>query len=319
MFVAGSFALPLAAYAAIPFFGPIIPTAYNTCAASWGLLITVVNNIISFLITIAIVFVAPLMIAYAGFLLVVNPVNAGGKEKAKSILLNTVVGIVIAMAGWLIVDAVMAVLYNPTAVGKTWSQLIGSGGIPPCIPLAGSLTSAAGQPPVTGVRATGPLSTPPSGTPGTACDPAVIQQAVPNLDPNKVNALACLAGPESTCGSTMKNYSWDKDTGNGKASTAYGAFQVTLSGNHAAFENQACRDVAGVSGPLNCQRGFDPNGFTAGGNSTVLAYCMKAAANINCNAAAAAYVLGKQGFSAWTGDPRGAVKQRQCILQYAGL
>ena len=65
LLVAGSLALPLAAQAGgIPFFGPIVPDAINRCAAGWGMLITVINNIISFLITLAIVFVAPLMIAW---------------------------------------------------------------------------------------------------------------------------------------------------------------------------------------------------------------------------------------------------------------
>ena len=76
LLVAGSLALPLAAQAGgIPFFGPIIPneqitvngvlTNQNVCAAGWGLLITVINNVISLLITLAIVFVAPLMIAWS--------------------------------------------------------------------------------------------------------------------------------------------------------------------------------------------------------------------------------------------------------------
>ncbi|KKW43755.1 MAG: hypothetical protein UY97_C0008G0004 [Parcubacteria group bacterium GW2011_GWB1_57_6] len=144
----------MAASAAIPFFGPIIPQSTNQCAAGWGLIMVVVNNIISFGITLAIVFVAPLMIAYAGFLFVVNPVSAGGKAKAKSILLNTVVGIVVALAGWMIVDAVMAVLYNraatvpgTTTVLGTWSQLITTGGADICIPLAGSLRPAVAPPP----------------------------------------------------------------------------------------------------------------------------------------------------------------------------
>jgi len=106
------FLLPFAAHASILFFGPIIPAAYNVCPASWGLFITVVNNIVALLITLLIVFVAPLTIAYAGFLLVVNPYNPSGIGKAKGILLNTAIGIVVALAGWMIVDAVMAVLYN---------------------------------------------------------------------------------------------------------------------------------------------------------------------------------------------------------------
>ncbi|OYV26046.1 MAG: hypothetical protein B7W98_03405, partial [Parcubacteria group bacterium 20-58-5] len=83
--IVGSFTLPFVAHAGIPFFGPIIPDLNNRCAAGWGMLITVINNIISLLITLAIVLVAPLMIAWSGFLFVVNPVNASGKEQAKKI------------------------------------------------------------------------------------------------------------------------------------------------------------------------------------------------------------------------------------------
>jgi hypothetical protein len=157
LLVAGLFVLPtLANAAAIPFFGPIIPQegTQAVCPAGWEMLITVINNIIAFSITIAIVFVAPIMIAYAGFLFVVNPVNASGKETAKKVLWNTVVGIVIALAGWMIVDAIMVVLYNPRAVSGTtrltaWSQLITSGGLDPCIDLRGSLNQAT-NPQVTG-------------------------------------------------------------------------------------------------------------------------------------------------------------------------
>ncbi len=143
------FALPLAAQAGgIPFFGPIVPDAINRCAAGWGMLITVINNIISFLITLAIVFVAPLMIAWSGFLLVVSQGDSGKRTEARKILTNTVVGIVIALAGWLIVDAIMAVLYNPSArsgetVLTTWSNLI-TGGDKPCIPLKASLNQVPG-------------------------------------------------------------------------------------------------------------------------------------------------------------------------------
>ncbi|MFZ1075183.1 MAG: hypothetical protein WAN50_02310, partial [Minisyncoccia bacterium] len=72
--------------------------------------------------------------------LVVNPFNPGAQSTARKILLNIVIGIVVALAGWLIVDAVMAVLYHPSdSTWGTWSSLITSGGIPPCLPQAGSL------------------------------------------------------------------------------------------------------------------------------------------------------------------------------------
>ncbi|MEK7157356.1 MAG: pilin [Patescibacteria group bacterium] len=145
LLVAGSLALPLVAQAGgIPFLGPIVPDAINRCAAGWGMLITVINNIISLLLTLAIVFVAPLMIAWAGFLFVVSQGDSGKRTEARKILTNTIVGIVIALAGWMIVDAIMVVLYNPDAKsGQTklgvWSSLITSGGALVCIPIAGSL------------------------------------------------------------------------------------------------------------------------------------------------------------------------------------
>jgi len=152
VFTIGLIALPQFAQAAgIPFFGPIIPQSggQGVCAAGFGMFMDVINNIIRFSITIAIVFVAPLMIAYAGFLFVVNPVNASGKEQAKKILTNTVVGIVIALAGWMIVDAIMAALYNPGAESgttklQTWSSLITTNGASICIPLAASLKPGPG-------------------------------------------------------------------------------------------------------------------------------------------------------------------------------
>lgn len=325
LFVAGSFVLPLVTHASgIPFFGPIIPSGAlgnNLCPAGWGMLMIVINNIIELAITLVIVFIAPIMIAYSGFLFVVNPVNPGGREKAKGILLNTVVGTLVALAAWLIVDAVMAVLYNPGAAGGTWSSIVTSGGLPPCLQQAGSLyqldqsTGANIQ----SISSNGNMTL----SFGTGvCDPTNVstyaQSAGYSLTTSQANTLACIAAPESNCGSDSPyNYSWNKNTGNGDASTAFGAFQVTLSGNHTCFENSVCYKAAGVTGPLNCQNGFSPHGFLAGGDPTVLANCIKAASNLACNTAAAACVFEKQGYSAWTADPNSS-QQGQCIAKYSG-
>lgn len=147
--------MPVAVHAEIPFLGPIIPQTggQGVCAAGWGMLMVVINRLISFLLTIAIVFIAPLMIAYSGFLFVINPVNASGKEEAKKILTNTILGIVVALAGWMIVDAVMAVLYNRNAQTSpaggalgVWANLITTNGDDVCISLAGSLKQAVIEP-----------------------------------------------------------------------------------------------------------------------------------------------------------------------------
>ena len=140
---AGLFVLPAFAHAGgIPFFGPIIPDAWNNCPLSFAAIIDVLNNIISFILTLAIVFVAPLTIGYAGFTLVVSQGAPAAKTKARSMILNTVVGIAIALAAWMIVDAVMAVFYDSSAVGATWQSLIvNSGGLDVCLKQSGSLTA----------------------------------------------------------------------------------------------------------------------------------------------------------------------------------
>lgn len=135
----GMVALPHLAFAAhsIPFFGPIIEKSMQNCPLGWGAVIEVVNNIITVLLSLAIVFVAPIMIAYAGFLFVVNPVNASGREKAKKVLINTISGIVIALCAWLIVDAVMVTLTGGS-FGSNWVNLITTGSSGYCLPQAGA-------------------------------------------------------------------------------------------------------------------------------------------------------------------------------------
>jgi hypothetical protein len=96
------------------------------------------------------------MIAYAGFLLVISQGDSGKRTEARKILTNTIVGIVLALAGWMIVAAIMAALYNPGATsGKTtlgvWSNLITSGGLGPCIDLKGSVAPPVAPPPTVDV------------------------------------------------------------------------------------------------------------------------------------------------------------------------
>lgn len=315
--LAAVFFMPVAASAGIPYFGPIIPTAYNTCAAGWSMLIVVVNNIISFLLTIAILFVLPLMVAWAGFLYVINPVNPNKRTEANTMLLHAIVGIAIALASWLLVNALMVALVNPNASsGGTrlgaWYDIVSGRLGEVCLKQAGALNPARGS----GISAGGVLN-PPVDSTGAACDPKKVQEAARKggveLSNSEANVLACLAKPESTCGTKFYNYSWNVDAGKGKASTAVGAFQVLLSSNAQYYENPACQAAAGVSGRLNCQKGFGRNGFTEGGDPKVLEYCVKAAANLDCSASAAAALYKATGnFSPWQADKKNSV-QTQCI------
>jgi hypothetical protein len=277
LLVAGSLALPLVAYAGIPFFGPIVPVEVNKCAAGWGAVITVINNIISFLLTLVIVFVAPIMIAYSGFLFVVNPVSSGGIAKAKSILLNTIIGIVIAFAGWMIVDAIMAVLYHPTdasLAGKAWSQLITSGGQDFCLVQEGALQNLnQTNLGVTGVSASG-NAVYVSGKAGALCadtnsycNVATLQKAGFSTIA-QASAMSCIAMTEST----GNPYTKPSSTG------ACGLFQITNQpGNwsNPAYHGPGCSTTSSCNDPV-------------------------------CNTQTAQIMFSKQGYQPWTGkNPNG--------------
>jgi len=320
LLLVGSLAIPVVAHAqGIPFFGPIIPEATNQCAAGWGLLITVINRVIALLITLAIVFVAPLTIAWAGFLYVVNPVDPSGIAKAKGILTNTVVGIVLALAGWMIVDAIMAVLYNPSKPGETWASLIGSGGLPPCLDLKASLNQSAGQANILGVSATGGkfLSLPTNGNCTASNLLAATAGSAYTLTQSQANTLSCIAVPESSCGN---NTTGAKQV-NGTPTSASGMFQIVFgcSGCNDTCHNlniPSCSQAAGVSGNLNCYSAFK-GGLPVPGKEAEAAACKRAAANLNCNAqAAACLVKSRPNFGDWTGDPR-ASTQKNCVTLYA--
>lgn len=288
LLVVGSFALPFVAHAGIPFFGPIIdkswvvPGTTIQCTLGWGAVIVVINNIISLLITLAIVFVAPLMIAYAGFLYVVNPVDPSGIAKAKGILTNTVVGIVIALAGWLIVDAIMVVLYNPAAQSENgvtkldmWSNLITSDGFPACLDQAGVGTGLNQAAPGTGVTAGGSqvgTARGPCSDSNAACSTSAIQQGAQalkmGLTSAQVAAMSCIAMTESS----GRPNTPDSNTG------ACGTFQITnRPGNwsNPAFHQGSC------STSSSCN-------------------------DAQCNLQTALIMMNQQGYQPWTGkNPNG--------------
>lgn len=134
-----AFVVPAISHASIPFWGPIIPQQYNVCAAGWGLVFEVINRIVQFSLTVAIAIIAPLYVTWAGVLLVTSGGSPGARQKAKDMLLSTVVGITVALSAWLIVDALMAALYHKEGkFTQNWYELLTITG-EPCIPLKASL------------------------------------------------------------------------------------------------------------------------------------------------------------------------------------
>ena len=301
LFVVGSVALPLVAHAGILFFGPIIDQSWFVqdtvvqCALGWGAVMVVINNVISFLITIAIVFVAPIMIAYSGFLLVVSQGDPGKRTEARKILTNTIVGIVIALAGYMIVAAVMAVLYNPKAEsesGKTkleaWFNIIGSHGKLPCLTQEGIGTDL-NQATAPGVTAGGSqigTAPGPCDSRNTACSPSAIRDGARllgmNLSDAQITAMSCIAMTESRGIPNIPK----SETG------ACGTFQITTRPGNWSIEGL---HKSPCSKDSSCN---DPQ----------------------CNLQTAMLLVGQRGYQPWTGKkPDGThwnANAVACVQQY---
>lgn len=253
LFAIGSFLFPHLTHAStIPFFGPIVPSVTQTgvpgsdvCALGWGALILVVNNIIRVLISIAIVFMLPIFLTYAGFLFVANPGNPGNISKARGVLINAIGGIIIALAAWLLVDALMAVLYKgPSGGMKAWSDIVLGNSSLYCLPVAVPLPSVPGG---------GAGSTP--GAPGgaaaqcpatnRACSPLALQSVGFNL--MQANVMSCIAITESGGDPSKPPYNLTHPNER-PISTACGLFQITKT-NWDAYASGSCADFSKCTNP----------------------------------------------------------------------
>lgn len=303
---------------AATFFGPIVPPECNCeevdmgngivipSAPDWGCVMQTVQNVMNFAVSFSVIIII-LAIVYAGAMFMLSAGNPHNRESARKMIGNAIIGTLVVMSAWLVVDFLMKVLYdNENANFGPWNEILAPGSAPRCF------HTAATPPPLPTISEVfrgnwgdGELA---RGTGTGACDPARVQQGAAagghTITNSQANTLACIARFESTCGARNLNYRW------GRGSSAAGAFQVLLAGNSQAYENPACYRAAGVSGPLNCSEGFR-NGNPIRG-SAIVERCVRAAANLDCSASAAAYVMRTQGFRAWIADPNSA-RQRQCI------
>lgn len=87
-------------------------------------LVTLANNVMKILIVLGVV-VAALVFVNAGFLYLTSSTNPGNISRGHSLFTSALVGLVIILAAWLIIDAIMGVLFNQSALGnwKTMSIL----------------------------------------------------------------------------------------------------------------------------------------------------------------------------------------------------
>ncbi len=140
LLIGSSIALPLVSFASVNnsykvpslwptgFWGPIVWCTGNyipgatqigspdTCNNLCDLIGTFLN-VIYLIMSIAIFIIAPIGVVWGGILIMFSGANPGTLESGKKILLGTVIGIIIVLCAYLIVNTVLAVL-NVTSVGS---------------------------------------------------------------------------------------------------------------------------------------------------------------------------------------------------------
>ena len=117
---------PLFAFAA----GITVIVPQETCPLGYQAILMVVRNVTNDAIYLAGIF-AVLLIAYAGFLFVTNASSPSNLEKGRTVLISTVIGFVIVISAWLIVNEVIVTFTTGSLQSVT--SLLESSSSSPCM------------------------------------------------------------------------------------------------------------------------------------------------------------------------------------------
>lgn len=91
--------------------------ACDACA-----LVAMMNNIIGWIMAVAVI-IAAMLFVYAGFQLVVSRGDVARRESAKAIFINTIGGLVLLLLAWVVVDTIMKVLLDRDGEIGVWNEI----------------------------------------------------------------------------------------------------------------------------------------------------------------------------------------------------
>lgn len=181
----GALLLPSVSYAAeSTFFGPIVPAQCHSCPCGFAGVLEIMRHLMNFAITFGVI-VLTVVIAWGGFMYILSVANPENRRQANSLITGAIIGIVLVLSSWLIVDFVMRMLYSGAEgnAGKfgPWNSILAEDAdwcIEPqkTSPLFGDLPFTPGQGPV--VNPTDPDANPNTTptTPSTPVDPKADNQ-----------------------------------------------------------------------------------------------------------------------------------------------
>lgn len=108
----------------------LVPQCSNGGICGYCDLLTLAENIVNFLVYLA-AFVAVIMMVYAGFLYLTAAGNTTQISKAHSVFRVTIMGLVLTLAAWLLIDLVVTSLISRDLLrdlGGSWGNLPGCSG-----------------------------------------------------------------------------------------------------------------------------------------------------------------------------------------------
>lgn len=114
----GAFFLPVIASAQ-----QLVPVACNdprTCGSCE--LVSLINNVIQFVIQISVV-IAAIILVYAGLIMVTSSGNPGQITRAKGLFFNVVIGLLILLAAFLIVNTILSALLRTGSPAFSWQTI----------------------------------------------------------------------------------------------------------------------------------------------------------------------------------------------------
>jgi len=114
--------------------------------AGWGCVLELIGNLLNFMISIGVLGCVAIL-AYGGFLLVMNPVNAEYRTQARGMFMNAIVGFIIALSAWLIVNTLLNVLTGKGVTPWTSELVVTSD---KCLPIASNIAPSEGKGNVSG-------------------------------------------------------------------------------------------------------------------------------------------------------------------------
>ncbi len=200
----------------------------------------IAQNLINAGISVGILFAVVIM-AWAGFILIMSPFNPEAKSTARKMLINAVIGFLIVCSAWLIVDFVMKALYSGPdgQQGKfgPWNSILTGGDT--CVQKTTNMKALFDAPITAGQLTTSSYEGGSSGTSGISAGPKC-QPPVTQSNPCSVTSMqktcfakrasdaAIICNMESAGGNTRVVSGSDK-LNNGKGpSYSVGLWQINL-------------------------------------------------------------------------------------------